>query len=110
MESKIDILRKVRPGGFSNYLYNLKRENIIFNKIYLSFGSKLNEPFVNLKTHDDMPWFSNALDQMCPSFIRYRDDESFDNILVIVVDDFRNAKLLKQNHLYVVNKENKYEK
>jgi len=99
MESKIDILHKLQAGDFAAYLKTLTNESHVFNKIYLSFGSKFNEPYVNLKTHDDSPWFSNALDQMCPSFIRYRPDEAIENILVIIIDDFRNNKLLNQNML-----------
>ncbi len=99
MESKIDVLRNLQQDKFSNYLSALKVENHAFKKVYVSFGSKFNEPFVNLKTPDDTPWFSNALDQMCPTFIRYRPIQSSDNMLVVVIDDFRNDKLLKQNIL-----------
>lgn len=102
MEPKLCILDSQECNGFQGYLQRLSYTNIKWNKVYMSFGSKWNSLTVPSKTFNNGTWFSNSLDQMVPSFIRYQTESNY--TLVIVIDDFKdqknstiNKKLIMQN-------------
>ena len=85
MVSKLHILDSQEYNEFLSYLQLLSNTDIKWNKVYMSFGSKLNSLTVPSKTFDKTTWISNSLDQMVPSFIRYQSELS--HSLVIIIDD-----------------------
>lgn len=102
MESKLDILDNLECNSFHDYLQLLSNTGIKWNKVYMSFGSKWNDLTVPSKTFDNSTWYSNSLDQMVPSFIRYQTESNY--TLVIIIDEFKdqrnfnlNKKLIIQN-------------
>lgn len=102
MESKLDILDSLECNGFRGYLQRLSEREIKWNRVYMSFGSKWNDLTVPSKTFDNSTWYSNSLDQMVPSFIRYQTESNY--TLVIIIDEFKdqrnfnlNKKLIIQN-------------
>ena len=99
MESRLDILDCQEINAFCNYLQQLSDSGVKWNKLYMSVGSKWNELVVPSKTFDNSIWYSNSLDQMMPSFIRYQFESAC--TLVIIIDEFRDNKSLKINKLLI---------
>jgi hypothetical protein len=66
-----------------------------FTSLYVSIGSKFNDPDVYFSETHGKKHVTNARYQMYPRFLRGRPEE--EKIGVIVVDDFRNKPLFKQN-------------
>lgn len=95
MESKLDILDSQECCGFGSYLHQLSNTDIKWNKVYMSFGSKWNDFTVPAKTFDNKTWYSNSLDQMVPSFIRYQSESN--HTLVIIIDEFKDQRIMNIN-------------
>ena len=95
MNSELDILDSQESDSFQDYLRLLSDTGIKWNKVYMSFGSKWNNLTVPAKTFDNTTWYSNSLDQMIPSFIRYQADTN--NSVVIIIDDFKDKKIMNIN-------------
>lgn len=95
MESKLDILDNLECNSFHDYLQLLSDTGIKWNKVYMSFGSKWNNLTVPAKTFDNATWYSNSLDQMVPSFIRYQADTNYS--VVIIIDEFKDNRIMNIN-------------
>lgn len=75
-----------------------------YDAVYVSIGSKLNDPNVHFNNHINMQnknIRTNASAQMIPNFIRSADKDKI--ILVIIIDDFQNSQKLHQNHCLLSN-------
>jgi hypothetical protein len=99
MVSKLHILDSQEYNGFLSYLQRLSDTDIKWNKVYMSFGSKLNGLTVPAKTFDSTTWYSNSLDQMVPSFIRYQSELS--HSIVIIIDEFKDQKIMNLNKMLI---------
>ena len=63
--------------------------------LYVSIGSKFNEPRVRFSENPGREFTTNSRQQMYPRFLRGRSPE--ERIRVIIVDDFRNKPLYETN-------------
>lgn len=95
MDSTLDILDAHESNNFQDYLQLLSDTGIKWNRIYMSIGSKWNNLTVPAKTFNNATWYSNSLDQMVPSFIRYQEETN--NSIVIIIDDFKDKKIMNIN-------------
>ena len=95
MESKLDILDDLECNSFQYYLLELSNTGIKWNRVYMSFGSKWNELTIPRRTFHNRTWYSNSLDQMVPSFIRYQTDTN--HSLVVIIDEFKDKKIMNIN-------------
>jgi hypothetical protein len=95
MQPTLDILDNSECNDIQPYLERITDTDIKWNKVYMSFGSKWNALTVPTKTFDSSTWYSNSLDQMVPSFIRYQSDTSY--TLVIIIDEFKNQRIMNIN-------------
>ena len=81
--------------SFGNCILQL-RDTQSFDFIYTSIGSKKNEHRVSFHyPGTDLSLTTNATYQMVPQFIR--DKDTTDKILIIIIDDFHNEELKRQN-------------
>ena len=72
-----------------------EKQGSLYEKIYISFGSKYNDPVVHYDFDKIPPRNTNAPFQMIPAFLR--DYSETDHILCICIDDFSNPSLLETN-------------
>jgi hypothetical protein len=85
-------MRLLTNDQFQEYIKSL---SVNYKYVYTSFGSKINDDFVNTSFPVNNTFYNNSLYQMVPQFLRLLSIEI--PILIIIIDDFHDDELRNKN-------------
>jgi len=94
----INYVNETSIETFKNVINLLSYKRNGYDKIYISFGSKLNETFTKFDSPEkkrNKKFLSNSIEQMIPVFIKTNDSDT--RILSVVIDKFENQHNINKN-------------